>query len=192
MASGGKFTRIVACSQAGYALALALPSLQSAWSDVVASALVGAVGFSAARAVAVLSTASRSDAGAERRACVAVASYATAASAAALGTAANAGALLGAAPLLNGAPSLAGAGAKLAVRAARAASVATLLHTGAAALAIHALRQSPAGDAMLRRFGLHAPPVWDTAAGGARNRHAFSGAGRTLAGSAPLASELDL
>ena len=93
--SGGKFTRIVACSQAGYALALALPSLQSAWSDVVASALVGAVGFSAARAVAVLSTASRSDAGAERRACVAVASYATAASAAALGTAANAGALLG-------------------------------------------------------------------------------------------------
>ena len=75
---------------------------------------------------------------------------------------------------------------------ARAASVATLLHTGAAALAIHALRQSPAGDAMLRRFGLHAPPVWDTAVGGARNRHAFSGAGRTLAGSAPLASELDL
>ena len=76
--------------------------------------------------------------------------------------------------------------------AATTAAVQILDPTGAAALAIHALRQSPAGDAMLRRFGLHAPPVWDTAAGGARNRHAFSGAGRTLAGSAPLASELDL
>ena len=47
-------------------------------------------------------------------------------------------------------------------------------------------------DAMLRRFGLHAPPVWDTAVGGSRNRHAFSGTGRTLAGPTPLAGELDL